>query len=137
VAVTADRLRAIPLFSTLSETELEATAGHFTERDVAPGACLTVEGASGYCFFVIEHGTAEVEQDGKVVNTLGDGDFFGEMAIVSGERRSATVRAVSPLDLLVLFGTEFRLLERDLPSVAEKIVETMRRRAGAPSPQAG
>jgi CRP-like cAMP-binding protein len=136
VAVTADRLRVIPLFSTLSDDDLEATARLFEERNVAPGKCLTVEGASGYCFFVIEDGTAEVEQDGRLVNTLGAGDFFGEMAIISGKRRSATVRAASPLDLLVLFGTDFRVLERDLPSVAQKLVDTMSDR-GAPSAQAG
>jgi voltage-gated potassium channel len=85
---------------------------------------------------VIEDGTAEVEQDGRLVNTLGAGDFFGEMAIISGKRRSATVRAASPLDLLVLFGTDFRVLERDLPSVAQKLVDTMSDR-GAPSAQAG
>jgi voltage-gated potassium channel len=131
VAVTAERLQAIPLFSTISDTELEATARLFAERQVVPGTRLTVEGASGYCFFVIEDGTAEVEQDGRVVNTLGAGDFFGEMAIMSGERRSATVTAVSSLDLLVLFGTEFRVLERDLPSVAERIAATVGARAAA------
>jgi len=134
VAVTADRLRVIPLFSTLSDDELEATARLFEERNVAPGKCLTVEGASGYCFFVIEDGTAEVEQDGRLVNTLGAGDFFGEMAILSGERRSATVRAASALHLLVLFGTEFRVLERDLPSVVETIAETMTTRLQAAVP---
>ena len=134
MAVTADRLRVIPLFSTLSDDELEATARLFEERDVAPGKCLTVEGASGYCFFVIEDGTAEVEQDGRLVNTLGAGDFFGEMAILSGERRSATVRAASALHLLVLFGTEFRVLERDLPSVVETIAETMTTRLQAAVP---
>ena len=134
MAVTADRLRVIPLFSTLSDDELEATARLFEERNVAPGKCLTVEGASGYCFFVIEDGTAEVEQDGRLVNTLGAGDFFGEMAILSGERRSATVRAASALHLLVLFGTEFRVLERDLPSVVETIAETMTTRLQAAVP---
>jgi len=134
VAVTADRLRVIPLFSTLSDDDLEATARLFEERNVAPGKCLTVEGASGYCFFVIEDGTAEVEQDGRLVNTLGAGDFFGEMAILSGERRSATVRAASALHLLVLFGTEFRVLERDLPSVVETIAETMTTRLQAAVP---
>ena len=125
MAVTADRLRVIPLFSTLSDDELEATARLFEERNVAPGKCLTVEGASGYCFFVIEDGVVEVEQDGTLVNTLVAGDFFGEMAIMSGERRSATAKAASTVDLLVLFGTEFRVLERDLPSVAQTIAKTM------------
>ena len=125
MAVSTDRLRALPLFSALSDAELEATARLFEERQVAPGKCPAVEGASGYCFFVIEEGVVEVEQEGTLVNTLVAGDFFGEMAIMSGERRSATAKAASTVDLLVLFGTEFRVLERDLPSVAQTISKTM------------
>ena len=125
MAVSSDRLRALPLFSSLSDDELDAAARLFAERQVESGTCLTVEGASGYCFFVIEEGVVEVEQEGTLVNTLVAGDFFGEMAIMSGERRSATAKAASTVDLLVLFGTEFRVLERDLPSVAQTIAKTM------------
>jgi CRP-like cAMP-binding protein len=125
VAVSGDRLRAVPLFSSLSHDELEAAARLFSERQVLSGTCLTVAGASGYCFFVIEDGVVEVEQEGKLLNTLVAGDFFGEIAIMSGERRSATAKAASTVDLLVLFGTEFRVLERDLPSVAQVIAKTM------------
>jgi voltage-gated potassium channel len=125
VAVSSDRLRALPLFSSLSDDDLDAAARLFAERQVESGTCLTVEGASGYCFFVIEEGVVEVEQDGTLVNTLVAGDFFGEMAIMSGERRSATAKAASTVALLVLFGTEFRVLERDLPSVAQTIAKTM------------
>jgi CRP-like cAMP-binding protein len=125
VAVSSDRLRPLPLFSFLSDDELDAAARLFAERQVESGTCLTVEGASGYCFFVIEDGVVEVEQDGTLVNTLVAGDFFGEMAIMSGERRSATAKSASTVDLLVLFGTEFRVLERDLPSVAQAIAKTM------------
>ena len=125
MAVSSDRLRALPLFSSLSDDELDAAARLFAERQVESGTCLTVEGASGYCFFVIEEGVVEVEQEGTLVNTLVAGDFFGEMAIMSGERRSATAKAASTVDLLVLFGTEFRVLESDLPSVAQTIAKTM------------
>ena len=125
MAVSSDRLRALPLFSSLSDDDLDAAARLFAERQVESGTCLTVEGASGYCFFVIEEGVVEVEQDGTLVNTLVAGDFFGEMAIMSGERRSATAKAASTVALLVLFGTEFRVLERDLPSVAQTIAKTM------------
>jgi CRP-like cAMP-binding protein len=121
VAVSVDRLSGLPLFSALSHEELADVSRSFTERQVDAGTRLTMEGASGYTFFVIADGVVEVEQDGRVINTLGRGDFFGEMAIVSGDRRSATVTAASTVDLLVLFGTEFRVLERDLPSVAAKI----------------
>ena len=52
---------------------------------------------------------------------LGPGDFFGEAAILTGKRRNATVMANSDVTVLVLFGTEFRVLERELPATAEKI----------------
>jgi len=71
-----------------------------------------------------------------VINTLGRGDFFGEMAIVSGDRRSATVTATSTVDLLVLFGTEFRVLERDLPALAAKITQKVVDRVAAAVAQA-
>ena len=129
MGVSADRLAGLPLFSALSPDELAAVCRCMIERQCDAGTRLATEGAPGYTFFVIEKGDVEVEQDGHVINTLGPGDFFGEMAIVSGDRRSATVTATSVVDLLVLFGTEFRVLERDLPSVAAKITREMVRRA--------
>jgi CRP-like cAMP-binding protein len=121
VSVSVERLCAVPLFSTLSEVELTEVCRRFVEQQVEPGKRLTTQGASGYMFFVIEDGVVEVERDGDVINTLGPGDFFGEMAILSGERRNATITAATRVDLLVLFGTEFRLLERDWPAIADKI----------------
>ena len=129
MGVSVDMLAAMPLFSALSPDELAVVGRYLAERRCDPGTRLTVEGASGYTFFVIEKGDVEVARDGLVINTLGPGDFFGEMAIVTGDRRSATVTATSTVDLLVLFGTEFRVLERDLPSVAAKITTEMARRA--------
>ena len=126
--VNAERLQAVPLFSALSAEELGALSSRFEERRVLPSTHLTTEGASGYTFFVIENGTVEVECDGSLVNALGPGDFFGEAAILSGERRNATITATSEVDLLVLFGPEFRILERDWPGVAAKIAEKMAER---------
>jgi CRP-like cAMP-binding protein len=133
MAVSAERLQTVPLFSMLSGDELAALSSHFEERQVLPGTRLTTEGASGYTFFVIERGAVEVERDGTVVNTLGPGDFFGETAILSGERRNASITATSEVDLLVLFGTEFRILERDWPGVAAKIAEKMAERSALAS----
>jgi CRP-like cAMP-binding protein len=134
VPVSTERLQAVPLFSTLSAEELAALGGRFEERQVKAGTRLTTEGASGYTFFVIEEGTVEVERDGNVVNTLGTGDFFGEAAILSGERRNATVTATSEVELLVLFGTEFRILERDWPAMAATIAAKMAERAQSTTP---
>jgi CRP-like cAMP-binding protein len=121
MAVEIDSIRSVPLFSDLSPDELAEVAGMFERRNVTAGTRLTVEGASGYSFFVIEHGTVEVEHGDQLVDTLGPGDFFGEMAIISGARRNATVTAATEADVLVLFGTEFRRLERDWPDAVEKI----------------
>ncbi len=127
--VELERLRSLPLFADLTEEELSAVSNTVEQRRVSPGARLTVEGASGYSFFVIEDGTVGVERDGRIVNTLGPGDFFGEMAIISGERRNATITATSEVDLLVLFGTAFRVLESECSSATEKIKQKMAERA--------
>jgi CRP-like cAMP-binding protein len=132
--ISADRLRALPLFALLSEDELAVVSRSFEHRQASSGSRLTVEGASGYFFFVIEDGEVEVERDGQLLTTLGPGDFFGDMAILSGERRNATVTAASTVELLVLFGTAFRVLERELPAAAEKIRQKMAERA-EPAPQ--
>jgi hypothetical protein len=78
-------------------------------------------------------GTVQVERAGRLLETLGPGDFFGEAAILTGERRNASVTAASDANLFVLFGTEFRVLERDYPDAAEKITQkSLERTADAP-----
>jgi voltage-gated potassium channel len=129
--VTPERLRALPLFAGLPDDELARVAQAFEEKQVSAGGRLTLEGASGYSFFVIESGTVEVERGGEVLERLGAGDFFGEAAILTGERRNATVTASSDVDLLVLFGTEFRVLEAELSAAAEQIRQKMLERSGS------
>jgi voltage-gated potassium channel len=121
MTVAVERLGRLPLFADFSSDALSRIARCFEEKRVSVGARLTLEGASGYSFFVIESGTVEVERGGEALETLGGGEFFGEAAILTGDRRNATVTASSDVDLLVLFGTEFRVLEREFPAVAEQI----------------
>jgi len=123
----------LPLFAGLSKDELGRVARSFEEKQVSAGTRLTLEGASGYSFFVIEDGQVDVERGGKALETLGSGDFFGEAAILTGERRNATVTASSDVTVLVLFGTEFRVLESELPAAAEKIRLKMMERAARQS----
>ena len=129
MALTPERLRALPLFEGLSDDDLARLARAFEAKQVSPGARLTLEGASGYSFFVIESGTVEVTRGGDTLETLGAGDFFGEAAILTGDRRNATVTAASDVDLLVLFGTEYRILEQELPQAAAQIRQKMTDRA--------
>jgi CRP-like cAMP-binding protein len=122
------RLAAMPLFEGLSSEEIETLTGWTEERHVSAGQSLVSEGAAGYVFFVIEEGTAGVEQHGEVLGELGPGDHFGEIAILDGGRRTASVVATSDMTILAMFGTEFRRLETELPQLADRIRATMEER---------
>jgi CRP-like cAMP-binding protein len=128
VPVDVSRLSALPLFAGFDAAELEPVAESAEVRTALPGDVVAREGASGYTFFVILDGTVDVDRGGQFLETLGPGDFFGEMAIVGEGRRNATVTAASDVELLVLFGTEFRSLEQDHPEAAERIREKIAER---------
>jgi CRP/FNR family transcriptional regulator, cyclic AMP receptor protein len=127
----AEELAAVPLFESLSDATLRQLAGSFEVRDASEGVRLTGEGAAGYAFYVLTEGSAVVTSDGTTLASLGAGDYFGEIAILDGGRRTATVTTTSPSRLLVLFGTEFRRLQQPQPEIAAVIEETMRRRLAA------
>ena len=124
-----DDLTGIPLFAGMSDEERASLAEWFEVSDASAGMALVTEGASGYSFFVLIEGAAEVTVEGKTVATYGAGDFFGEMAILGGGRRNATVTVTAPSRLLSMFGTEFRMLQEVQPDIAAQLEETMRQRA--------
>ena len=121
-------LAGIPLFDDLEPDDLAAIAPWFEIQETSPGVSLTGEGAAGYSFFILSDGTASVTVDGVEVNTLGPGDFFGELAILGDGVRTATVTTTSPSRLLVLFGTEFRRLQQEHPELAGQIEAGVRAR---------
>jgi CRP-like cAMP-binding protein len=127
----ADDLAGIPLFDMLESDERAAIAPWFELEDVSPGMKLTGEGASGYSFYVLRDGAAIVTIDGIEVRTLGPGDFFGELALLGDGRRTATVTTASASQVLVLFGTEFRQLQREYPEMAARIESGLREIAQA------
>jgi CRP-like cAMP-binding protein len=116
-----DELASIQLFESLTDDEREKVAAWFDLQEASPGVRLCGEGAAGYSFFVLLDGTATVTSEGSEIARLGRGDFFGELAILGDGRRTATVTATSPSRLLVLFGTEFRRLQQELPEAAAKL----------------
>jgi CRP-like cAMP-binding protein len=126
--VDVARLSAIPLFASLSTTELESIAAVAGEREVEEGTEIATEGDFGHAFFAVEEGEAEVLQENQPVARLSRGDFFGEIALLSSGRRTATVVAVTPMRLISLFKTDVWRLERDAPAVAEALRETIRER---------
>ena len=125
---TADDLARVPLFAGLSDEQRGILAEWFEVSDASAGTALVTEGAAGYSFYVLLDGAAEVTVGDEIVATYGPGDFFGEMAILGGGRRNATVTVTAPSRLLSLFGTEFRMLQQVQPEIAAQLEETMRQR---------
>ena len=122
------RLKDVPFFSSMSEQDLAAVAQQTDELSVAAGRVLAREGDLGEEFFVIESGTAEVTRGDTPVAKLGAGDFFGEIALIREERRTATVTATSPMVLIVMTGSSFRSLDRSIPEVRETVSKALAER---------
>src|SRR5438876_552191 len=95
-------LKAVPLFAECDDKQLAFIATQVDEVDFVAGRDLCREGASGGEFFVILTGTAEVRRQGRHLRELGPGDFFGEIALLDGGPRTATVTALGPMKCLVL-----------------------------------
>jgi CRP-like cAMP-binding protein len=121
-------LKDVPFFSSMSEQDLAAVAQQTDEISVAAGRVLAREGDLGNEFFVIESGMAEVTRDGAPVAKLGAGDFFGEIALIREERRTATVTATSPMVLIVMTGSSFRSLDCSTPEIRETVSKALAER---------
>jgi CRP/FNR family cyclic AMP-dependent transcriptional regulator len=118
----------VPMFQALPKKDL-AALGKLAERiDVDEGTVLIKEGATGKEFFVIEEGRASVKRGTKKVATLGAGGFFGELALLDGAPRDATVVAASPMTVVVLGQREFYGLLEQVPGLALKIMKGMAQR---------
>ena len=121
-------LKGIGFFSGLSKQELKRLAQWTDEVTVDEGYALAKEGAFAHEFFVIEEGTADVIQGGERLTELGPGEFFGEIGLLETERRTASVIATSPMRLIVMFQSQFRQMEREMPTVADRIRSAIRAR---------
>jgi len=126
----AAQLDTIPLFAALTVDQRASVASACDELEVGDGTVLVREGDFGHAVFAITSGTADVVHEGAVINTLGPGDYFGEVAVMSGGRRSASVIATSPLMLVTIFNREIWRLEREAPEVAATLRATISARVG-------
>ena len=115
------RLTAFPLFAGLGDDDLQPIAAAASEVDAAEGDSLATEGDFGYALYAIESGTADVSADGEHLRSLGPGDVFGEIAIISSGRRTASVRATSPMRLIALFKRDVWALEKRSPEAVGRL----------------
>ena len=118
-------LRKIPLFSRLSQRQLNAVARHIDEVQIRKGAVLAKQGTQGLEAVIIVDGRARVEGDGKAIAELTAGDVVGEMSVIDGKPRSATVIAETPMNLLVLHRRDFMSLLETVPGLQRKLLVTL------------
>jgi CRP-like cAMP-binding protein len=123
-----DLIKQVPLFSRCSKKELQQIASAADEIDLPEGKELTTEGERGREFFVILDGEAEVRRNGRKIKTLGNGDFLGEIALVSKVPRTATVTTTRPTRVLVITDQRFGSLLRTTPDIQSGIVEALAER---------
>jgi len=123
-----ERLRKVPLFASCSDKQLQFIATRVEDLDFPAGKTLTEEGRSGGEFFIIQSGEAEVRQGGRVINTLRDGDFFGEIALLDNGPRTATVVTKSPMRALVLSPRQFQDVLHQEAEIATTLLHAVTRR---------
>ena len=124
-------IQSVPLFADCSKSELQRVASSADEVALPSGYTLTKEGATGRELVVIIDGAADVLQRGRKVRKLSSGDFLGEIALVSGIPRTATVVTTKPTRALVLTAQSFRGLVRSIPSMQFKVLEALASRLPA------
>lgn len=124
MAAVANDLKRVALFSDLSERQLKKLSRSFKERSQRPGTTMLREGKmSGVEFFVIIDGEASVSIKGREVERLGPGDHFGELSLITGQARTATVTASTPMRCLTMASWDFRQFIKDNPDTAWKLLQ--------------
>jgi CRP-like cAMP-binding protein len=118
-------LSQMPLFAACSNRQLGQVAALTVPAELHAGMVLTREGASGGIAYVIASGKAEVTRAGKRLATLGPGHVVGELSLIDGQPRSATVRALTDLEVLEVDQRDLDRLMKKAPSVVRKLMESL------------
>ena len=118
-----DHLKTIPLFSSLSDKALDTVSVFASETSVSTGKRLVHEGDYSYELIVIEAGTADVIKGGEVIGSLGPGEVFGEMGMLSGGKRMADVIATSPMRLITLSKWDLKRISSEVGDQLQSLVE--------------
>jgi CRP/FNR family cyclic AMP-dependent transcriptional regulator len=118
----------MPLFSTCSQRQLAQVAALTVQADLPKGTVMTRQGAMGGLAYLIATGQADVIRDGKRIARLGPGDVVGELSLIDGGQRSATVTATTDLEVLELDRAELFTLMKKAPPVVHKLLEALAQR---------
>ena len=126
-----DRLAQVALFRGLSRRELEQVAEIVDEVDVKAGRKLATEGEAAHTAYVIVSGVAAISVDGQKVGMAGPGEMVGEMGLIDGGIRAATVTAETDMDVYIIEPGRFRTLLDEVPSLCRGMLVAMTRRLRA------
>jgi CRP/FNR family cyclic AMP-dependent transcriptional regulator len=126
--VKVEALKRAPLFEGLSKKELRELARATEDLKMEAGTVLCKEGSLGREFFVIVDGVAEVTKSGKRLATRQAGEFFGEIALITTTKRTATVTAKTPIRCFILTRGDFRRVLDESPSVERKVMQALAER---------
>jgi len=118
----AEALRRVPFFEDLTPEDLERICAIGERRTYAPSEVIVGKDEEGLDLFIVMSGAASVETGGAV-HPLRPGDFFGEMALLANRRRSATVVATEPVEVMTIRSTYFKPFLVKNPSVAVALLE--------------
>jgi CRP/FNR family cyclic AMP-dependent transcriptional regulator len=122
---SAEMLKKVPLFAGLDDRELQQIASTLRERRYQAGETLTQEGSSGAGFFVIEEGEADVSVAGEERASIGPGDYFGEIALLTDSARTATLTARTDMICHGMTPWDFRPLVESNSAIAWKLLTAM------------
>jgi len=128
--VDAASLDSIPLFAGLTLDQRATVAEACAELTVEAATTLVREGDFGHGAFAILSGTADVVHDDEVLRSLGPGDMFGEIAVLSGGRRTASVVATTDMTLITVLNRDLWRIERECPEIADALRVTIAERLG-------
>ena len=120
-----EMLKHVPLFAGLDRKELQQIANSMQERRVAAGDVVLAQGAGGAGFFIIDEGEADVSVDGDDRGTIGPGDYFGEIALLTGSDRTATVTARTDMLCYGMTTWDFKPLVESNSAIAWKLLTAM------------
>jgi CRP/FNR family cyclic AMP-dependent transcriptional regulator len=127
----AEQLRMVPLFASLTRKELGLVLKQASRIVAKPGDVLVQEGKPGSEFFLIAEGRLVASIGGRDVDTLGPGEFFGELAIIDPAPRNATITAATDAVVLVIGRREFWALLQDVPLLSRKVMVHLAQRVRA------
>src|SRR5258708_2841046 len=118
-----ESLKRLPIFAACSTRDLEAVARLSTTLDISKSKALVTEGTPGHEFVVIRARTVEVTRGGETLAELGPGDYFGEISLIDGGPRTATVTAITPVTIEVVESRDFDALLEKVPGLAQRLLK--------------